>query len=169
MLDPSLRENMPEPNLFNELKGYSLASEVIHLQQKRYDIGMAKVDAHTQQIELWTEQQRHINALYSKLLNAKKTNAAVIDFSSPEDSVMVDKVSEIVPALFTPGEYTWSKDHVNHLTDGLNAHVKTIETSMGIRMTFCNHDMQELTELFKEFHDMNKRESDHTAHIIHNR
>lgn len=156
-------------DLFHSLKGHCLGAELIKLQEKRYEMGMQKVDAHTQQIELWTEQQRQINALYAKLLNAKKGNQSMVDFSSPEDRELVDAVSQILPALFPPGEYTWSKDHVNHLTDGLNAHVKTIETSMGIRMTYCNHDMQELTELFKEFHDMNKRESDHIAHINHNK
>jgi hypothetical protein len=35
-----------------------------------------------------------------------------------------------------------------------------VETSIGIRMTFCNNDMQKLTELIKEFHDMNKRQED---------
>src|SRR5579883_1583906 len=199
--------------LFDQLKGYSLGLEVIKLQEKRYDMGMAKVGGHTSQIELWTEQQKHINALYAKLLNAKKEGHETIDFSSPEDRVYVDRVNEIMPDLFPPGDTKWSKEHVTHLTDGITAHVesiassseyreyadsigenrpdayrvavykwskdhvsvlteglnaqlKTLETSMGIRMTFCNHDMQELTELIKAFHEMNKRESDHVAHII---
>lgn len=147
-------------DLFHQLKGYNMGCEVIPLQEGIENIGMRKIDAHTDQIELWTEQQKHINALYRKLLDAKGSGVSTIDFSGPEDSVYVDRVRDILPELFPHAEYTWPKERVSDLADGLNGYVKTVETSIGIRMTFCNNDMQKLTELIKEFHDMNKRQED---------
>ncbi len=148
--------------------GYNLGALCLPLQQKRYDYGMDKIEGHLQQIEKWTEDQKHINHFLSAVLNAKQGGATVIDFHDEEHRVLVDRIREIDPHLISSGVYTWDLDHLPMLTENLQARVSTIETSIGLRMMYVNHDMQELTELIREFQDMIKQDRDSKLSMIRN-
>ena len=148
--------------------GYDIGALCVPLQQKRYDFGMEKIKKHLAQIEKWTEDQKQINILLAAILNAKQSGAQVIDLGDANLRPLVDKVREINPGLIPEGVYTWDLNHLPMLTEALQAHVATIESSIALRMMYSNHDMQELTELIREFYDMLKQDREGKTSIIRN-
>lgn len=148
--------------------GYNIGALCVPLQQKRYDFGMEKIENQLAKIEKWTDEQKQINLLLSAVLSAKQGGATVIDLSDDNLKPLVDKVRESNPGLI-PGEvYSWDLDHLPILTGALQDHVASIESSISLRMLYINHDMQELTELIREFYDMLKQDREGKTSIIRN-
>ncbi len=153
--------------------GYNLAPLLLNLETKRYVYEEQKIDYHFQEIERCIEDQRHINTFLRALNEAQQGKAKQIDFSGPEKLTLVENVRNILrnvdPDLIPVGVNSWHVEDIPRIREALDAHIQTIETSNTLQLTHGNHRMQVLAELLKEFHELNKKDSQEKEHTIRNK